>query len=151
LDASAKATKDRFFETLSSFVDPYFNKSRLEKTASDPQFSYAVKAWLGDSPTPILGDEKEFNRHMVEPMEHRIEGEVDIEGVFRGRVKAFGEWLSDEILIEPPNDLKIPKRVNVTVGPFSLFIASMEFIQQNTTHSKEEFRLFLDLAERYAG
>lgn len=150
-DTSTLGARARFFETLSSFVDPFVDSDRPEKTARDPQFSYAVKAWTGDVPRLILGSEKQFDRHMIDPLEHRIEGSVSADGVFSGRIKAFGEWLPEECVIEPPKDLIIPRRADTQAGPFDVFIASMEFTSANTTHTKAEFQHFQELAERYAG
>lgn len=150
-DTSARNTKDRFFETLSSFVDPFVDPTHLGANTLDPQFSYAVKAWKGETPELVLGSEKQFDLHTVEPLEHQIMGTVDETGTFRGRIRAFGEWIPDECIIEAPKDLIIPKRADTKAGPFDLFIASMEFNRQNTTHTKEEFQYFQDLAERYAG
>jgi signal transduction histidine kinase len=150
-DIAAKATRDRFFETLSSFVDPYANVASPEINATDPQFSYAVRAWNGNVPRLILGSEKQFDRYMVEGMEHRLEGVVDKDGIFRGKVKAFGNWIEETVVIEAPKDLEIGRRSDQILGPFDIFIASMEFQALNTSHSKAEFEYFADLAERYAG
>ena len=150
-DSSAKASRDRMFETLSSFVDPFTDKENSEVNARDPQFSYGVQVWRDDKPRLITGKDKQFSRHMVEPMEHIIQGTVDRRGKFRGRIKAFGEWIPDIIEINHPRDLILLDRVDVEVGPFDIFIAAMEFAPLNTTHTAAEFRHFKDLSDRYAG
>lgn len=150
-DSSARAARDRFFETLSSFVDPFVDPSNRDEAMRDLHFNYAVRAWHGGAPRLIVGTEKQFDRRMLDDMEHQIIGEVDPDGIFRGRVKAFGQWIAEPCVIEPPRDLAIPRRADNEVGPFALYIASMEFKRENTTHTQPEFLRFQDLAERYSG
>ena len=150
-DLTADVARKRFFETLSSFVDPFFDANDPVDGGDDPEFSYVVRAWNGDTPRVVVGTNKQFDRYQVNALEHRIEGKIDTEGVFHGRVKAFGEWLPDNCVIEPPNELSIPHRSDSILGPLKLYIASMEFKQDNTTHAPAEFRFYQDLAEKYAG
>ena len=150
-DSSALAAKARFFETLSSFVDPFVDPSVPVTIRNDPQFSYSVRVWVGDTHRIILGTEKQFDKRQIDSMEHRIEGQIDDQGVFTGRVRAFGEWLPDDCVIEPPKDLYIPNRVDSLLGPFQLYIASMEFGRNNTTHSASDFQHYKHLAEKYSG
>jgi signal transduction histidine kinase len=150
-DAASKAARDKFFETLSNFVDPYIASDTLTISAKDPQFSYVVRAWEGDTPTVIVGVGKEFNRHMLDPIEHIIDGIIDVNGVFRGRIKAFGEWRAENFEIFPPKDLIMPKQAESRLGPVDIYIAAMEFESANTTLSPAQFTHYRDLAERYAG
>ncbi|MBG6143393.1 signal transduction histidine kinase [Labrenzia sp. EL_142] len=151
LDTSDDRTKRRFFETLSGFVDPYRDPSSIEINASDPQFENAVRVWLGENSSLVLGTEKQFSLKDLQPLEHQIFGVVDAKGIFKGRVKAFGEWVPEECVIEPPKNLRIPDRSDTQTGPFDIYIAAMEFDLKNTTHSKEEFQHYRNLAELYAG
>ena len=151
-DVAARGAKDRFFETLSSFVDPYVDPALANVELTDPQFTYAVQVWRDDEPPiPILGSEKQFDKRQILGMEHQLDGRVNSDGVFVGRVKAFGEWLDDTCEIQPPKDLVIPTRRNLLLGPFELFVASMEFNPINTTHPQAEFRHYRGLAENYSG
>ena len=150
-DVAAKGARDRLFETLSSFIDPFVDPTDPGPARNDPQFLYTVRLWSATSHRVIVGSEKQFDKRQVDGMEHRLEGTIDEHGVFTGRVKAFGEWLADDSVIEPPNDLPIPGRRNSVLGPFQLYIASMEFQSANTTHSQSEFQFYQGLAERYAG
>ena len=150
-DVAAASAKDRFFETLSSFVDPFLDQTGTSTVESDPNFSYLVRVWQNGAHREIVGSNKQFNKRQVDVLEHRIEGQIDRRGVFSGRVRAFGEWLPEECVIEPPEDLSIPTRRNSVLGPVELYIASMEFIQSNTTHSPAEFSFNRDLAKKYAG
>lgn len=150
-DSSADATKKRFFETLSSFVNPFIDPVNPTNMKTDPQFTYSVCVWDGDTHEVIIGSEKQFDKRQTNGMEHLIEGHVDSEGIFTGRVRAFGEWLPDDCVIKPLDDLMIPHRSDSLLGPFTLYIASMEFEAMNTTHSDSEFRFYKDLAEKYSG
>lgn len=151
VDTSALGARSRFFETLSSFVDPFVDPADLGTVVEDRHFTYAVRVWEGDVPREIVGSEKQFDRRLLDGMEHRIEGRIDPDGVFSGRIRAFGEWLPDACVIEPPKDLSIPRRVDTEVGPFELYIASMEFMQANSTHPRMEFQRYQELAKQYSG
>ena len=150
-DATANGAKDRFFETLSSFVDPYFDPTDPDAAYKDLEFSYAVHVWTENAHRLIVGSEKQFDRRQVDVLEHRLEGRVGANGVFRGQVRAFGEWLPDTCVIEPPKDLSIPNRQDTKLGPFELYIASMEFVETNSTHSREQHHFYRELAGKYAG
>lgn len=150
-DSSARAARERFFETLSSFVDPFVDPKNPEPRAVDLDFAYAVRTWHGDIPELVVGSEKQFDRRLLDGLEHQIIGTVNADGVFEGRVKAFGHWVEETCRIEPPRDLAIPKRADTEVGPFDLYIASMEFVSANTTLPKLEFQRYQELAERYSG
>ena len=152
-DATGRAAKERFFETLSSFVDPYVDPTDPTAIENDPQFSYAVRVRKGPSSRFVVGKEKQFDKHDTDGLEHRIEGRVSSEGVFKGRVRAFGKWISEECVIEPPDDLYMPHRSNTLLGPFALYIASMEFTAGgiNSSHPKMEFERYRDMAAKYSG
>lgn len=150
-DVSANSSRDRFFETLSNFVDPFLIEGASSILAKDAQFEYVVRAWHEFTPRTIIGTMKEFDRRSISALEHQIDGNIDEYGVFTGRIKAFGKWLDREQTIYPPKDLSIPIRKTTKVGPFSLFIASLEFTQVNSTHPQNEFVNYKNLADCYAG
>ncbi|MBR0786335.1 ATP-binding protein [Bradyrhizobium iriomotense] len=150
-DAASTAAREKFTETLSNFVDPYISSSALTISARDPQFAYEVRSWAGDKSRTIVGVGKEFNRQMLDPIEHIIDGVIDINGVFRGRIKAFGEWRSSSFEIQPPQDLVISKRPDAAMGPIDIYIAAMEFEAINSTLTTAQFTHFRELAKRYAG
>jgi signal transduction histidine kinase len=151
MDAAARGARERFFETLSSFVDPFLDSLRPNVSGVDPQFHYEVRTWIGDTPRIEVGKGKEFNRTMVEAMEHMLDGFINIRGEFKGRVKAFGKWQDNEVVIRPPDDLIIPEGFDSLLGPLDIFIAAMEFDQKNSTHPPLEHKHFKDLAEKYSG
>ena len=150
-DTPAQAARERFFETLSSFVDPFMDPTDTAVTVNDPHFSYVVRVWEGNVPRVVVGTEKQFDKYLIDGMEHRIDGRIDSDGIFTGRVRAFGESLPDIQVIEPPKNLAIPHRRDSEVGPLDLYIASMEFMPANTTHPPLEFQRYRELAEKYSG
>lgn len=147
----ASKASDKLVETLSSFVDPFVDPAHPELNAVKTAFRYSVRTWHGEREQLVLGSEKQFDRHTVEPMEHQLEGRIDRDGVFRGRIKAFGEWIDGECIILPPQDFTVEGRADTLVGPVDVYIAAMEFASANTTHTQQEWVRFKDLADRFAG
>ena len=150
-DSAAAASRKRLFETLSSFVDPFVDPADPAAEDESLDFRYTVRVWSDGAPDEIVGSEKQFTRREVDGMEHRIEGRIDERGVFTGNVRAFGAMLPDRGVIHPPSDLRIPGRSNNRVGPFDIYIASMEFVPGNTTHPRAEYDRYRELAGKYSG
>ena len=153
-DANVEPIRDSFVATLSAFTDPYSNANTNEPNAFEPEFSSAVIRWKDGVPTPVIEDETQaINRKTTEEMEHVLSGNVDKDGIFRGRVKAFGEWCepSTDYEILPPKDLKIPNGPTTFVGPFSLHVSTFEMIRSNSSLSDENHKRFSDLAKQCSG
>jgi hypothetical protein len=153
-DANVKAIREAFFATLSAFTDPYVDPVANEHNAFDPDFTYEVKTWVGHVAEPIVEDERSaINRSVTEEMEHVLSGNVDADGVFRGQVKAFGEWreLGSDYVIYPPKDYKLPKGPTTFVGPFGLHVATYERIRKNSTLTDADWGRFEYLAEQHGG
>jgi len=159
-DSSANAARRRFFETLTGFVDPFVEprrgrrpteKGHDNRATAAPDFDYAVRAWSEGSFRLVVGPSKGFDRNLLDGMEHILIGRIDANGVFEGRVKAFGQWIPEPCRIEPPKDLIIPRRADSALGPLDVYIASMEFEAVNTTLPKLEYQRYKELAERYSG
>lgn len=140
---------DNFQRTLSNFVDPY--SISLKK----PSFGYRADVASSEagkqSIKTIVGAEKAIDRTQIQDMEHQIEGSVGVDGIFRGRIKAFGTWVDEKVEFELPKGLTIPERANTRVGSFDIYIAAMEFMPDNSTHPRSEFDRYLALAEDYSG
>ncbi len=159
-DSSANAARRRFFETLTGFVDPFVEPRRDRRPPGDdqdspkapvPDFDYAVRAWSDGSFRLVVGPSKGFDRSLLDGMEHILIGSINADGVFEGRIKAFGQWVPEPCRIEPPKDLIIPRRADSALGPLEVYIASMEFEAVNTTLPKLEYQRYKELAERYSG
>lgn len=150
LDSNAQRTRDDFISTLYAFTDPYVSSDGDEINAIDPEFSYEVKTWEADISNGVVEDDLiSISREITEQMEHVLSGNVDKNGVFRGQVKAYGEWrnLGSDYEILPPSDLTIPHGPTTYVGPFSLHLATFERERVNSKLSDEDFARFKDLEE----
>ncbi|MGU0056083.1 hypothetical protein ACVXG7_10615 [Enterobacter hormaechei] len=90
-DEAERNYRENFFQTLSSFTNPF---SKDNEPIAE-HFNYSVTVWHGYVPTAILTKYKQFNLAHLEELEHAMEGNVDSEGYFRGRVKVFGQWFEN--------------------------------------------------------
>ncbi|RKJ90147.1 histidine kinase [Aeromonas veronii] len=136
--------KDNFFQTLSNFVDP-FSKNNESQT---DEFSCSVTVWRGIYPEVILGKDRQFDLANLEELEHVIEGYVDHDGYFRGRVKVFGEWI-ENYTIKPRQAYKTRK--DSAFGPFHLRAGTFEQQIGSTSLSDDQHAFFTEQAEKYAG
>lgn len=148
-DVAAQSARDRFEQTLASFVDPY------AEGQAKPEFDYRADVVdnkdLDRTPRLIVGAERGIDRARVSGLEHQIEGTVDENGVFRGRVRAFGNTIDEVVVFEPPAELKVPNRTNSRVGSFELFIATMEWEDKSSTHPTGQHEAYKELASDYGG
>jgi signal transduction histidine kinase len=137
---------ERFQRTLSNFVDPY-------STGKKPEFAYRTEITYPkiERPEVVVGAEKAIDLTQIRDLEHQIKGTVGDDGVFRGRIKAFGVSIEGTVEFPLPNGLVMPERSGSRVGPFEIYIASMEFEANNSTHSAAEHARYIDLAADYSG
>jgi signal transduction histidine kinase len=143
-DGPGVLARERFFQTLSNFTDPF-------STDDEPQafdFSNLVTAWHGQIPRPIIDEAREFELNNLENLEHIIEGQVDQDGYFKGRVKAFGEWHEDYV-VKPK--VKYKTRRDSAFGPFHIRLGTFEINIGSTTLPDDLHSSFLAQAEKYAG
>lgn len=153
-DGATKSIRQNFFATLSAFTDPFVDAQANETNAFDPDFDYEVVTWSGGVPEHIIGREAiRLNHQTTNDMEHVISGNFDADGVFRGQIKAFGEWreVGDDYTIQPPADYTPPQGPKTFVGPFSLHLATYERERVNSTHGDDQHAKLKELADRYSG
>lgn len=143
-DDTEKSTRERFFQTLSNFTDPF---SRNDESVID-DFSYSVTGWINDVPRTIIGETREFDLRNLEDLEHIIEGKVDAEGYFKGRIRVFGEWI-EEYLIKPKQVYKVRK--DSAFGPFHLRIGSYEWNYNSSSLNESQHAHFIEQSEKYGG
>lgn len=149
-DSNAKRTREDFISTLYAFTDPYVASGVGEINAFDPEFCYEVKTWEADVSNGVVEDDLiSVSREITDQMEHVLSGNIDENGVFRGQVKAYGEWrhLGSDYEILPPSDLTIPHGPTTFVGPFGLHVATFERERGNSKLSDVDFARFKDLEE----
>jgi signal transduction histidine kinase len=135
--------QEDFIRTLSAFTNPYLPEDKVI------DFSYLVMGWNGELGKTILSNKREINYSSIQELEHVVDGSIDELGIFRGKIKAFGKWQTEELVIRPPN--KIPSHPKTKIGPFSLRIATYERSPGNTTLTKDQYAKFDELCQKYAG
>lgn len=150
MDSAVKQARTQLFQTLANFTDPFLNEEDKEEHAYSPgEFSTRVTIWEHHLQTRIVDEGHPFDLHALFGTEHVVDGEVDVSGVFKGRIKAFGEWLPERVTIPPAVD--VPTRKDLLVGSFHLRIGTFEQERQSTTHSDEAFGKLEEQAEMYSG
>ncbi len=139
-DEEAKQVKERLRETLTAFTDPYA-EPRLP-------FSYEVLVHRGTRSDRIIASNDVFGLGDLHELEHYIDGEFDENGVFRGRVVAFGRDLGikEHVPVRPP-----PKSGRDRLGPFSFCVGTFELDAKNTTHSPQQLELLYQKADKFGG
>ncbi len=142
-DSIAKHARDRFFETLSGFSDPFV-------VNEEEQFGCTAVVWNDGIRREIVGRDQ-FKLSDIEHLEHILKGQVGEDGVFRGQIKSFGKWLEGDVEISIHENLILPNRRDSYLGPFEIFVATMEWEPKNTTHTLEEQAAIKAKAEKYSG
>jgi signal transduction histidine kinase len=141
--------KENFRSTLWSFSDPFGDLAQINPSGLTNDFDTSVVGWIGERRLSVLERFGGFPTEWVEKFEHVVDGQIDEQGVFRGRVKAFGKWLADTIEIRPTESQ--PNRADTRVGSFDLFIATMEMVPRNSSHPPEEHAKLLSLFDTFSG
>lgn len=147
-DAAIQA-KERLFQTLSNFTDPFTDPDDAAEGYGAEAFDYSVTAWNGPLRRSLISSQREFDYRNLEELEHVVEGQVDEQGVFSGRVRAFGRWLDGTISIRPKGE--IPNRINSKVGQFHIRIGSFQIIPGSSSHPPEIHRKLIEQVDKYAG
>lgn len=146
---TAKKAQSRLFETLQNFTDPFVDTSEIAEGYAAEDFDVSVTAWEGLLSRPIISNDREFDLRNLEELEHILDGTVDESGIFKGRIKAFGQWLEGEIQIIPK--VKVPTRSDSRVGAFHIRLGSYEGIEISSTLPSEIWANFNEKSERYGG
>lgn len=134
-----EAIQKDLVDTLRAFTNPYVEK--------DKNFSYRIyKIKNTSEPSDILRETEVFNMQDFDTLEHKISGEFDEKGWFRGHVVAFGQD-KGEVLI-PPN---ITINSNSGVGRFKFKIGSFDYKQDTTSLDETSVAVLSDKAKKYAG
>lgn len=146
---AAKQAKERLFQTLSNFTDPFCDEVDVMEGYGAGAFDYSVTAWEGALRRSVISCQREFDYRNLEELEHVVEGRVDEQGVFTGRVKAFGRWLEGDIRISPKGE--VPTRTNSKVGPFHIRLGTFQQVAGSSSHPPEIHRQLLEQSEKYGG
>lgn len=148
-DASARQAREQLFQTLSNLVDPFIDDDERGEGYGAIDFACHATARDQKQLRVIIEDIPPFDLQWLHELEHVVDGRFDENGVFRGKVKAYGNWLDDDILIEPAID--ISKRKDSLIGPFHLRVGTFEQNLAATSHGEDAYRKFEAKSEFYAG
>lgn len=148
-ESIAEQAQNRLRQTLLNFTDPFVDTTEIENGYAAEDFRVSVTAWNGLLSRPIITNEPEFDLRNFEELEHIIDGTVDAAGIFKGRVRAFGQWLDDEIQII--SKVKVSMRSDSKVGPFHIRLGSYERETGKSTHSDEVQAKLREQSDRYGG
>lgn len=143
-DDSEKVTRERFFHTLSNFTDPFAKEG--EPMITD--FKYLVRGWQNGIPFDLISEAFEFDLNHLEGLEHILEGNVDENGYFKGRIRVFGNWVEDYI-VKPKQVYKT--RRDTRFGPFNIRVGTFEQLIGSTSLSDQEHAFYKEYAEKYGG
>lgn len=126
-------------DTLRAFTNPYVEK--------DENFSYGIYRLKSlEQPKTILSESDVFNMQDFETLEHKIVGEFDNKGWFKGNVIAFGQ---DKGEISIPPNIDINSRTGV--GSFKLQMGSFEYSTQLSSLDINEIDVLDTKARKYSG
>ncbi len=143
-EGSEVRAKERFIQTLNSFVNP-FRREHEEKITN---FETSVVAWNGNFQRYVIDEVRNFDISNFDQLEHIVEGDIDETGCFNGRVKAFGDW-HDDVFIKPKSAYKTRK--DTRFGAFTLRLGTFEVQKKNTTLSDEQHATFDRIRENFGG
>jgi hypothetical protein len=139
-DGELKAIQEDIVDTLRSFSDPY------KKDGID--FNYEISSFDESGfERLILNQLDVFSYLDFSALEHKVEGEVDEKGWFRGTITAFG--------IEHKN-IVIQSNVRFTggyskVGAFKIAIGSYEHDKDKTTHDEKTHEALIQQSLNHGG
>jgi signal transduction histidine kinase len=136
--------KERFIQTLNSFVNP-FNRDGEDKITD---FNTSVVAWNGSLQRFVIDEIRNFGINNFDQLEHVIEGDITEEGLFQGRVKAFGEW-HEGFTVQPKARYKMRK--DSRFGEFKIRLGTFEVSKKNTSLSEEQYQNFFDMRKFFGG
>ena len=142
-------SKNLFFETLTSFIDPYTNEDDRQAGYDFESFNYSVIAKSGLVRRVLISPDVNFDYQELKLLDHILEGRFNDDGVFIGRVKAFGEWINEPFVVPPMAELG--KRVDSKVGNFLLRIGSFEGNLKESTLSEEQHAQIFEKSNDFAG
>lgn len=143
-DGAEVRAKERFVQTLNSFVNPFGRDNKELIT----DFSTSVIAWNGSLQRFVIDKVRNFDISNFDQLEHIVEGDINEDGLFEGRVKAFGEW-HDDVIIRPKSKYKTRK--DSRFGSFSLRLGTFEIEKKNTSLSEELYEKFNIARETIGG
>lgn len=143
-DDEAKNVKDLLKQTLISFYDPYADDD-LRNTF---RYSAVIHPKNGNTTEKIAWDQV-ITHTDLESLEHLVDGFIDENGRFNGRIRAFGK---DRGMVSIAPARKLPKHsAKGYLGPIGIVIGAFEPQIKLSTMPKEEHLLWSKRFEEYSG
>jgi len=146
---TAKHSRTRFKQTLSSFTDFYVDDKDMEAGLSAGEFDFGVYVWAGEKRNEVITKSSDIGIDELHQLEHVVDGKIDKNGIFRGHIKAFGEWQKGIITIKPAHSP--PVGPTTSVGPFRVRFGTFEQNISSSSLEKELHDRFKQLTEDHAG
>lgn len=146
-DESADFAQARaqFSQSLWDFVDP-FGDSASNRIVS---FKTNIRVWENDLSKNLFPSDDAFDLEWLHSLEHVVDGEVDINGRFQGKIKAFGKWINEPYILDSP--FAKPPRSDGAPGQFLIRIGAFEAQPSLTSHTAEELSRIEGISENKAG
>jgi signal transduction histidine kinase len=138
-DANSEV-KERLRDTLTAFTDP-LSKERID-------FGYEVFVHKDGRGTRILGSAEVFGYDDFLALEHQVDGTFDDDGVFTGRIVAYGKDFGIKQI--PPREPP-PRGAKDRIGPFIFCIGTFAPEALKTTHTPERHIALLEQASKFGG
>ena len=139
-DEEVRTVKARLKDILTGFTDTL---------REDPvKFGYEVLAYRDLQSQRIISSTDTFDLAAFRTLEHYVEGKFDDDGVFTGRLRAFGTDRGEIVL---PPTRKLPTRSTSRPGPFRFSIGTFEQVESSSTHSSAKYAELMNLVDDYGG
>jgi signal transduction histidine kinase len=138
----AASIRDSLVRTLTGFSDPY------AEGGTDNVMDYNVVNHARQGDVTIVTREDGYGLDFLRSLDHCFEGEVDERGIFRGRVRAFGQDLGAVELIPAQAP---PTAQRDKVGRFFIVIGAFEPVQRSSILDPDVHRQVIERAETHSG
>ncbi len=139
-DPEIKETRDNLRLTLTGFIDPYSDQNQ--------EFRYEAIAHRGACRHEVVSSAEMFDIHDLRDLEHVVEGRFDQAGLFKGRVRAWGQDLG-EVTVAPSRPP--PAQGSAFVGEFDICFGTFEQEVQRSTHTADVIARLKERALRFSG
>ncbi len=133
--------RDSLRRTLVGFSDPYVE-------GDDEVMNYEVVVHTSEGKKTILSREDGYGLDFLRTLDHCVEGKVDENGIFKGKVRAFGKDIGIVELI--PAQLP-PTSPRDHIGPFSIAIGAFEPIARSSTLTASAHGKVVERAQTNSG
>jgi len=142
-----QAIQEDLVDTLRAFVDPFVRESDERN-----EFHYEISAFdkdgylLGEQ-TEILNYKDIFAYSDFETLEHKVVGQIDDKGWFRGHITAFGKKFSDVAFSCRSSGMDALTKT----GSFEVKLGTFEFEISKSIHEPEHHSYLTKQAKKYSG